>query len=146
MEKLLDLSLGQLLWSSAGVVVLLSLFIEITPVKVNPLSAVAKWFGKKANGELHNEVANLRKDVADIRGDISRQQAEACRCRIIRFGDDLRIGQRHSQDHFQQVLLDIVNYDLYCEAHPDFCNGVTKLTSKLIEDTYESCVKNNDFL
>lgn len=36
MEKLLELSLGQLLWSSAGVFLLLSLFIEITPVKLIP--------------------------------------------------------------------------------------------------------------
>lgn len=146
MEKLLELSLGQLIWSGTGVIVMLSLFVEIVPVKINPLSAVAKWFGKKANADMHAEVANLRKDVADIRADISRQQAETCRSRIIRFGDELRVGQLHSQDNFQQVLIDITTYDLYCASHPDFCNGVTKLTSKLIEETYEACLKKNNFL
>lgn len=146
MKSILELSIGQLLWSSAGVIVLLSVFVEITPIKINPLSAIAKWFGKKANGDIRESVEHLRTEVQGIKEDISRQQAELCRARILQFGDELRVGARHSHDHFQQILADISTYEHYCNQHPLFQNSITVITSKLIEETYENCLKNNNFL
>ena len=41
--------------------------IEITPIKVNPWSAIAKWFGKVFNGEVLNKLDKMEQAQAETR-------------------------------------------------------------------------------
>ena len=43
MDKLMNLTVGQIVGRIAGIIAALSIFIEITPIKVNPISALLKW-------------------------------------------------------------------------------------------------------
>lgn len=52
MEAFMNLTLGQIVGSIAGVIAALSIFIEITPVKINPISALLRLVGKQINKEL----------------------------------------------------------------------------------------------
>ena len=134
-ETLSTVSVGQALTGGVTVVALVSVFIEITPVKINPVSKFLAWLGRKINSEVIAKVDRLE-----------TEEAINCRYRILRFGDEVKHGTRHSQEHFEQILADIDAYEIYCKDHKDFKNNKTKVTTERILDVYRKCVETDDFL
>lgn len=102
--------------------------------------------GKAINGEVIERVDKLDSEVGDIKEQMSENVAVECRARILRFGDEVLHNERHTKDHFDQILRDIKAYERYCSAHPAFENNVTELTSSRIKDIYTKCLDKNDFL
>ena len=134
-----DITLGQIIGSLAGIFVVLSIFIEITPIKITPVSSALSWFGRKITGELTAKVDFI--EAAMLKND-----AESRRARILQFGDECRRQVKHSQESYIQVLTDIDAYELYCDDHPEFKNSRTVLTTEYIKNAYNKCVEDNDFL
>lgn len=52
-------------WALMALILLLSL-IQISPLKLNPWDRIFGWIGKKTQGELHKQVADLQKQITDI--------------------------------------------------------------------------------
>lgn len=150
MQKLIEtlsaVSVGQVLAGGAGVIALVSVFIEITPVKINPVSRFLAWLGRKINGEVITKVDRLESEVQAMRKVNDEQEAINCRYRILRFGDEVKHGTRHSQEHFEQILADIDAYEIFCRDHKDFKNNKTRVTTERILDIYRECVETDDFL
>lgn len=142
MEAFMNLTLGQIVGRIAGVIAALSIFIEITPVKINPISALLRWGGKQINKELMDKVNTLETKVWAL----EKSDVIDCRVRILTFADEIRRGVRHSKETFDQVLSDIDTYERYCTEHPDFMNNKTVAAKAKILDVYSECVDNNDFL
>lgn len=142
MEAFMNLTLGQIVGRIAGVIAVLSIFIEITPVKINPVSALLRWVGKQINKELMDKVNTLENKV----GALEKSDVIDCRVRILTFADEIRRGVRHSRETFDQVLSDIDTYERYCTEHPDFMNNKTVAAKAKILDVYSECIDNNDFL
>ena len=148
-----NITVGQLATSLTVILVLVSAFIEITPIKINPISSFLQWVGDKTGARMIQRLDHLEKDVKDLSTKVDsmeaandKRNAVACRVRIIRFGDECRIGSDHSQEAFEQVLEDINVYDRYCANHPEFKNHKTVTTSKIIIDLYEERFLKNDFV
>ena len=142
MEAFMNLTLGQIVGMIAVVIAALSIFIEITPVKINPISALLRWVGKQINKELMDKVNTLETKV----GALEKSDVINCRVRILTFADEIRRGMRHSKETFDQVLSDIDTYERYCTEHPDFMNNKTVAAKAKILDVYSECIDNNDFL
>ncbi|MCZ9312869.1 MAG: hypothetical protein O0V67_05790 [Methanocorpusculum sp.] len=142
MEAFMNLTLGQIVGRIAGVIAVLSIFIEITPVKINPISALLRWIGKQTNKELMDKVSTLETKV----GALEKSDVVDCRVRILTFADEIRRGVRHSKETFDQVLSDIDTYERYCKEHPDFMNNKTVAAKAKILDIYSECMDKNDFL
>jgi len=68
------------------------------------------------------------------------------RVRILRFGDELLEGRRHSKDSYDQVLTDASAYLRYTESHPDFRNEITMATVEHIKKNYAERLEKHDFL
>lgn len=136
---------NELLAGGGGIVLLLTL-IEISSIKINPWSAIGRAIGRAINGEVLDKVDALETDIQSIKDDIEEQAAVNCRARILRFGDEVLHNDRHSKDHFDQILRDIAKYELYCQNHPDFENNVTELTGQRIKEVYMRQLHDNDFL
>lgn len=136
---------NELLAGGGGIVLLLTL-IEISSIKINPWSALGRAIGRAINGEVLEKVGALEADVQGIKDDIEEQAAVNCRARILRFGDEVLHNDRHSKDHFDQILRDIAKYECYCKTHPDFENNVTELTGQRIKEVYMRQLHDNDFL
>lgn len=124
----------------------LSAFIEITPIKINPVSAFLKWIGSKINGEVIVKVEKLEKDINRIENTEGERYAKSARTRVLRFGDEIIHGVRHSKEHFDDILLDIHEYDTYCDEHPEFENDRMQLTAQHIKETYRKCMEEHSFL
>ena len=153
METLMNLTVGQIFGGITGLVVILSIFVEITPIKINPISSFLAWVGKKTNTELTDRVEALDKKVSKLETKVTNledsndeRNAVLCRVRILRFGDEIRRGQTHSQDSWDQVFSDMDDYEAYCQSHPLFKNNKTVVTQGKIREEYSRCVDENDFL
>lgn len=153
METIMNLTVAEIFGGIAGIVIVLSVFIEITPIKINPVSSFLAWLGKKINRELmdkfdtlDNKVNNLEDKIETMQSEEGERDAINCRIRILQFGDEVRHGTRHSEESFDQVLTDIDNYERYCSEHPEFKNNRTVLTKEKILEVYAECIDKGDFL
>ncbi|MBO5953366.1 MAG: hypothetical protein J6Q53_04500 [Oscillospiraceae bacterium] len=129
-----------------GALLALSGLVEISPIKINPWTAILRWFGKRLNGNVIDEVAILKEKVQQLSDRQEENEAKSARVRILRFGDELYQGKKHSKEHFDNILEDITTYNDYCRDHPDFKNERTKITEKQIVSTYQRCLTEHTFL
>lgn len=120
--------------------------VQITPVKLNPWTWLGRIIGRAINGEVLEKVDTLSNDVNALREEDAEQWASLSRSHILRFGDEILHGVRHSKEHFDQILLDITKYEDYCEEHPNYKNNVANATIKQIKNTYQKCLEENRFL
>lgn len=140
-------------------VVLLTL-VEITPIKFNPLSWIAKKIGAAFNGDVMKEIGHLKTemgtvkeevqsiktDVSDIREEAKEREANNRRTRILEFGDEILHGVDYSKEHWDNVLTEIGAYEEYCDEHPHYMNNVAKATIKHIKKVYQKCLDEDGFL
>lgn len=132
-------------WIIGGLLAL-STLVEISPIKINPWSAILRWFGNKLNGDVIKEVEILKEKVQDVSDKQEEYEVKSARVRILRFGDELYQGKKHSKEHFDNILADITTYNDYCRDHPDFQNERTKMTEKQIMLIYQRCLTEHTFL
>ncbi len=134
-----------LLFGGGGLLVLMTL-IQITPIKINPWSWIAKRIGRAVNGEVLEKVNAIDGTVNEMRDHNAEEWASLSRTHILRFGDELLHGVAHSKEHFDQILVDISKYETYCGDHPEYLNGVANATIKQIKKTYQKCLDDHSFL
>ncbi len=123
-----------------------SWLLQIAPIKVNPWTWLARVIGRAMNGELMDKVDNLEKQFKQMQDDDAEREAKSARIRILRFGDECQQKILHSQEHFDQIIEDIDQYECYCAAHPEFKNNKAVLTIANIKETYRRRMAANDFL
>ena len=92
---------------------------------------------------LEKKIDNVADDVNKLSERLEEHKATLARTHILRFADELRTGT-HSREYFQQQIMDIDTYNNYCERHPDFANGLTRMASQYIQDEYRRQYLNND--
>ena len=153
MEELMNMSIGEIVGWIAGIVATLSVFIEITPIKINPISWLLKWIGERTNKAIMGEIESVKKDVSELKDEMNNiresedeRDAETRRVRILEFADEVAHSKGHSKERFTQVLHDIDVYDKYCDAHRGFKNSQTIGARKLILKAYDKHLAENDFL
>ena len=142
MEALKHMTVAQMLGYMAGAIAFLSIFIEITPVKINPITHILRWIGKQTNKEVMEKVDELEKKVCRL----EENSIVNCRVRILRFSDEIRRGEKHSLESFNQALSDIDRYDMYCSEHPEFINNKGIAAKERIVAVYAECIEKNSFL
>ena len=120
--------------------------IQIAPIKINPWSWLARNLGRAINGDVIDKVEKLEARLDKMEKADEEREVLHARLRILRFGDECQHNVRHSQEHFDQVIEDIDNYEAYCTLHPDFKNNKAALTVSRIKEAYQRCLKDNDFL
>ena len=123
-----------------------STLIQISPIKLNPWSWLAKKIGEAVNKPLMDKIEKIETKVDKLEKSRGEENAENRRVRILRFSDELQHGVRHSQEHFDQILLDITVYNQYCADHKDFLNDRTVIATERIKSSYRTRLERNDFL
>ena len=99
------------------------------------------------------ELGLIKSDILELKESNRRQDNERkldkaldARRRILRFADEVRRGEKHSLEHFNNVFIDVHNYEAYCNDHPDFKNNRADVSIKCIQQVYEQCTLDNSFL
>jgi len=139
----------------------LSTILEISKIKINPWSALARLIGGAINKDVLTQLGEVKEEQGQIKADVDglRQQLDAqdaaskereiinIRIRVLRFADECRVQHaRHSKEHWDETMRDITRYENYCAAHPDFENNVTVETVKYLKEIYHKLLIENDFL
>ena len=140
------MAIQDLLLPCGGLLIVLLTLIQIAPIKINPWSAIAKTLGRAINKEMMDKLESLDKEMKQLRDATALESALNRRVRILHFGDEALHGQKHTKEHFDQILRDIDKYEHYCSTHPEFENNVTVLTSARIKEIYQKCLADGDFL
>lgn len=140
------MSLKEILMGGSGALVVLATLLEVSKIKINPWSSFFRFIGRCINAELIAKVDSMEAKME--KSDEAREKKDAVdiRNRILLFGDEARRGVKHSEEHFNQVLEDITDYELYCSKHPEFPNEKAVITCRRIKEIYEKCLRDKDFL
>ena len=111
-------------------------------VALIPVLATVLENGKKTVKAV-DEVS--KKLDAHIKDDDFRA-AKAARIRILRFYDEVCAGDKHSENHFEDIIDDIDFYEQFTKAHQDFHNNRGEIAMKRIKEVYEKCKNEGSFL
>lgn len=99
----------------------------------------------KRHDEKNGAISTLQKEILDVKECLLEMDATLARIRILRCADEIRRGERHSKESFDQALDDIKKYNAYCKNHPNYENDKTVISSKFIKDIYQKLLAENDF-
>ena len=129
----------------AHIIVILSLFIEITPIKFNPWSRIIKWFGDKLNHESNQKIDCLTTVVKNLEQEIDENEKDRIRWEILDFANSCRNGIKHTKDEFQHIITLNDKYKRLLSKTHDV-NGVFDSEYAYIQELYTERQKKNDFL
>lgn len=149
----MDFKASDLLPMLPPVLVALLSLVEVSPIKINPWSGLAKWLGRAINGEVLESVAEAKKTQKEtrraldehIRADDERN-ADTLRMRILHFNNELLRGDRHTREDFIEILAVIDAYEQYCKNHPNYRNNRASHAIANIGRVYDDRLKLRDFL
>ena len=112
--------------------------VEVTPIKINPLSWLLKWVGSKVNGEMIKRIDKLEANV-------DTNEMDRIRWEVLDFANSCRNGRRHTQDEFEHIITLVKKYEALLEKLGKE-NGVFEMEYKYIVKLYEKCQQENDFI
>lgn len=141
MEELLQ-SLVNLIQHNTGycafLIILFSTFVEIVPIKINPISSLLTWMGDKINGNLKHQLNDISNRVANI-------EINDMRSTILDFANSCMNQRKHTQEEFNHILDLYKQYEDMIEAN-HLTNGQMDIAYEYIKDLYARSLKENSFL
>ena len=146
------MSITEILSCGGGGLVLLLTLIQITPIKVNPWTAVAKALGKAINADVLNELEEVKKTQRETKAQLDERvrvederNADAQREKILRFNVELMRNLPHTREDFIEILAVMDIYEHYCKEHPDYKNNRAVHAVANISRVYDERQEKNDF-
>lgn len=122
-------------------------------VSLIQLFAQRKWQKEDRTADRLSELSGKIDKVSDeLKAHVDANElseARQARVRILRFADECRRGEKHSKEHFDSIMSeggDIDMYEDYCKSHPMFPNSKTAASVKVIKELYEHCLKEDKFI
>lgn len=119
--------------------------VEITPIKINPISATLKWIGKCLNGELSKKIDVLESEIHTVKREFEIKNANDWRWDILDFFNSARNGRPHSKEEWEHAIDQVKKYERHVEIH-GIDNGVLEEASKWLRNEYQEHINKNDFL
>lgn len=159
-----NITLKDLVYFIVGVIGVISIIVEKSKsLPFHPWTHFIGWVGKcltkdivdrlekveeqqKANNEAIIELdKKVDKKFEEKQKDDDEKEAKRLRARIIEFADSCRVGNHHTQNHFENVFRDYSDYIDYCESH-DIPNHFIDTEYEYIKEVYSECLRENKFL
>lgn len=134
------MNLQKLIADGGGLLLILMTLVEISPIKVNPWSWLAKAVGKAMGLNAIEEKLDAHILMDD------RRTADSHRARILHFNNELLRSIDHTKEEFIEALLVIDHYEQYCRKHPDYSNNRAVMAIGNIKRVYDERMRKHDFL
>lgn len=129
-------------WSELiSIILVLSIFIEISPIKINPLQKITSLFHNKLNKRLDSIFDKL--EIFSER--IDKIEINNMRTAILSFGNSCMRGESHTQEEFSHILATYDNYEKIIEDTGS-SNGQIDISIEYIKEVYKDCLIRNSFL
>ena len=91
------MNLKELFWSGGGMVLVLLSLIEVSPIKINPWSRLAKIIGHALNAEVLEQQKQTQKKLEEHIQVDDERNANLLRTQILRFNDELIDDKHHTR-------------------------------------------------
>lgn len=144
---------SSLIGASGGALLILMTLVQISPIKINPWSAVGRIIGKTLNAAVLNEIGDVKNTVKETQDRLDehiriddKRDADFHRQRILQFNNELLRDIPHTKEDFMDILGHIDDYERYCADHPEYRNNIAVHAVKNIEDVYDKRMMKHDFL
>ena len=122
-----------------------SIFVQISPIKWNPITAFIKWFEKTLTHSLNKKNDDIAEQIGDICECVNTNEKDRIRWEILDFANSCRQGRIHSHDEFQHITDLHDKYKELLEKTGDK-NGVFDTEYAWIQKLYTERLEKNDFL
>lgn len=126
---------------------ILSVVVEVAPIKINPWTTVFKYVGSIVNRGVYKKLDSIEsatqrnaQSIEDIRSDMETRfdaydkqdkeyQAVGMRNEIINFAENLKLGRVYSEKQFEYILDVVSKYNMHCEKY--------KIKNHYIDDAHD---------
>lgn len=130
---------------AAAVITVLGVFIEISPIKINPLTALFRWAGNALNGNTSKQLNSMTRQLDDISDRIDKIEINDMRSTLLDFANSCMNKRSHTKEEFEHMI------DLHTQyedtiSKKSMRNGRVDLAFKYISDLYTECLNDNSFL
>ena len=127
------------------IVAVIGMFVEITPIKLNPFSSIIKWIGNKLNGDTNNQLETISSQLEIVSGRIDKIEINDMRSQILDFANSCMNERKHTKEEFEHII------DLHTQyediiSKKGMTNGRVDLAFRYISDLYTLCLNENSFL
>ena len=140
------MSVLELFVGGGGLVLAAMTVIQITPVKLDPWSWLAKAIGKAINADVLAKLGEVEKRLDKHITVDDQRAADGNRTRILHFNNELVRNLKHTKEEFVEILAEIDAYEEYCRSHPEYPNNRAVIAIDNVRDVYKERLKKNDFL
>lgn len=123
----------------------LGIFIEISPIKINPLSTLIQWIGNAFNKDTRKQLASISLKLEEVSERIDKIELNDMRSAILDFSNSCMNERRHTKEEFEHVI------DLHSQyeeiiSEKGLKNGRVDLAFRYISELYTKCLNENSFL
>ena len=147
------MSIQEILLGGGGLLLALMTLVQITPIKINPWSALAKVFGRAINADVLKELEEVKQGQKRTQTRLDEhihiddeRNADMHRARILQFNNELLREIQHTREDFIEVLSEIDFYESYCREHKDYQNNRAIHAIGNIKRVYDERMEKHDFL
>lgn len=126
-----------------GICVVVSLFVEITPIKVNPISAIMDFLLKSVKNDvkemkddIDEKIDIMEKSIIEIKDAQDKNRFSTCRWEILTFASSINNGQLFTDQEYLHIKDIIAEYDILCKKC-NLTNGYTDDAVKRINNHYD---------
>lgn len=115
-----------------------SVFFEVTKIKVNPISFLLRWAGKRMFEPFNERLNGLERTIDE-------NKIDAIKWEILEFANSCRNNRRHTKEEFDHIIEQNDKYHKLLDKY-DMENGVFDAEYAYILKLYKRCQEQNDFL
>ena len=134
------------------VLLILSVGVEFTPIKLNPWSSILGWIGSRLNSRLNEKLKEINTKVDGLSTNLDKHIKESekkeiqdTRRDILNFCNSCMNGQKHTKEQFEFVIKQCDNYETYIQKNK-IKNGVVDAAIKEIRRLNQKCIEENSYL
>ena len=144
-EAMQSMTAGELAGNATLLLVVLSAFVEITPIKINPITDFLRWLGNKFNGPVLEKLNAQDEAMVEIRDVVDDNEIDRIRWEILDFSNSCRQGKKHTLDEFVHIIELNEKYHKILDRR-ELTNGRIDLEYSFIVKIYEECQEKDSFL
>lgn len=128
-----------------ALVAFIGIFVEISPLKINPLSVVIQWFGNALNKDTRKQLASISLKLEQVSERIDKIELNDMRSAILDFSNSCMNERRHTKEEFEHVIDLHTQYEEII-SEKGLKNGRVDLAFRYISELYTKCLNENSFL
>lgn len=126
-----------------GILTVLSIFIQVSPLKINPWSTIFSWIGNEINRDIRTEIKSLKDEVkicglglSNVTEENDKRRIQDLRWAILTFAHDLKCGQEYDRYSFDHIYEYDIEYTNLLNKYV-MTNGQTTAAMEVINETYK---------